>query len=120
GTFDGFEVSKVIQPKNRSNGSHPKQALHLQWQDEASYEVPLHYFNQNAFANELVISLANYAEGKKLSMTVTVEMSEEKIIEETVDISPVITIEQTPFGLLDEYYRDGKYTKSWEPIFETI
>src|SRR5690625_904191 len=39
-------------------------------------------------------------------------------LDDFMPFPPVISTDYTHFGLFDNIFRDGKYKKSWEPIFQ--
>src|SRR5690625_7794043 len=41
-------------------------------------------------------------------------------LDDFMPFPPVISTDYTHFGLFDNIFRDGKYKKSWEPIFQTF
>ena len=120
GQFSNATKKEVIRPKNRSGGIHPQDALHITWEEEATYLIPISLKGKNIDRNSLVLTIANYKPKAKIDMEVVLSNENNTLVQETHTLSPVIEIDQTPFGLLDTYYRDGKYDTNWEPIFETI
>lgn len=119
----GFSHAEIIQPENRAEVQKGPEALSLEWQDDASYEVSLpHRELENA--DSLVLTVANMdTENTPYFDAVFEKMDgiEQQVSSKEMDpVAPVIETNFTPFGIADGIFREGKYEHSWEPIFQTI
>src|SRR5690625_5161893 len=110
GQFSNATKKEVIRPKNRSGGIHPQDALHITWEEEATYSIPISLKRKNIDRNSLILTVANYKPKAKIDMEVVLSNENNTLVQETHTLSPVIEIDQTPFGLLDTYYRSEEHT----------
>lgn len=127
----GFTQSKVVTPKDRRDHNLPVDAVRLDWGNEASYTI--HSRNTDLErglkdAENLVLTIANRKVAEKndrpskiqVELKTTGGVSVLLPLDDVTPLPPVIETEYTPFGLLDDIFRDGKYETSWEPIFQTF
>ncbi len=124
GNFNDFEESDVVTPEGRTGKNHPKDVLELSWETEASYSIKLSSEDfknaRDEDGNYLILSMANILPDSQPDINVTLESEHHRFIDENISIADVIEINNTTFGLFDQFFRDGKYEESWEPIFQTI
>lgn len=124
GTFNNFKHHEVIRPKNRSNTNHPKSALKLEWSKEAFYTVDLaEHLNEINFTNKakkLVLTVANASPDINPTVSVYFKKNNNNFKSGEIPLSPVIQIDSTIYGIFDNTFRNGRYKRQWEPIFETI
>lgn len=123
-----FTKAEIVTPEDRMGNNQPVDALQLEWEDKAVYEVDLSRNDlQNAASNDaqsIVLTMANLDEEAVPNIEIELESvngeSVKKSMEEFMTLPPVIQTDFTPYGMLDGLFRDGKYETSWAPIFQTI
>lgn len=127
----GFTKSKVVTPKDRLDDDLPLDALLLDWKDEASYTMNLSNADMGERLQDsqnVVLTMANGSVEEandrlseiQVELETTDGVSVQLPLDDFMPLPPVIQTEYTPFGLLDDVFRDGKYETSWEPIFQTF
>lgn len=123
---DGFTQAEVLRPENRRGQNRPQDALQLAWEENALYQRPFSFdsFDQK---NYLVFSMANIDEEQMKSRPdIHIELTTENGISVQLPLNkfmpfpPVITTQYTHFGWFDRLFREGRYERSWEPIFQTF
>lgn len=96
----------------------------MSWENEASYSVELTAEDlknmRSNHAEYIILSLANTLLDSHPNLEIILESNNQIITQYDYPIAEVIEIDNTAFGLFDEFFREGKYEQSWEPIFETI
>lgn len=129
---EGFTESEIITPKDRRDNKRLEDAVQLEWENNAEYSLHLpNDFSSNEemeSLNHVVFTMANGNNEDKNKETLELEIELETTdgvsvtlpLAEFMPFPPVISTEFTPFGLFDEIFRDGKYEKSWEPVFQTF
>lgn len=128
----GFEAFGVITPKGRRGQKHLVAALDLEWEKAATYTVNLEKGDlktrAKTLADQLVLRMANndnqVEEGHvpeiEVELKTTDGISVTLPLEKFMPFPSVINTDYTHFGLFDNFFREGKYDMSWEPIFQTF
>ncbi|WP_407271277.1 alpha/beta hydrolase family protein [Radiobacillus sp. PE A8.2] len=125
---DGFTTWEVITPKDRHDHNRLKDAVLLEWEEPAVYtiNIPNDYLRTRSSEKpqSLVVTMANNKEESipeiQIELKTTAGVSVQLPLDEFMPVPPVITTDYTPFGLFDDLFRDGKYEKAWEPVFQTF
>ena len=114
----------VITPKDRLDSSRLADATKLAWDERASYTVQLPDSFMTSTPERLILTMANINVERVPEIQIELQTSDGVSVQRPLDdfmpFPPVITTDYTPFGIFDEIFRDGKYEKSWEPIFQTF
>ncbi|GGM26195.1 hypothetical protein GCM10011351_09790 [Paraliobacillus quinghaiensis] len=127
-TADGFNVWKWITPEDRRGNNRPVDATLLEWEDHATYSISLpdNYLSNLDSENirYIYIRMANLQTEEDIP-DIQVELAADGIfvehsLDDFIPFPPVILTKYTHFGLMDRYFRDGKYENAWEPIFQTF
>lgn len=122
----GFTDVRILQPLNRRGQKRRNQALRLAWAEDATYTIELtrEKLTSNSY---LVLTVANVgSDGENSRPKITLEwvLKDQSSIFQDLDsimpVPPVIHTKYTRFGLFDTIFRDGKYERSWEPVFQTF
>ncbi|MCT2537066.1 hypothetical protein NC661_06155 [Aquibacillus koreensis] len=127
---EGFSKWGVITPKQRKGNDRPIDAVLLEWEGDATYTITMPKDLVKLIGLEqpenLVLTLANIGVDGDDIPAVEIEleseagMVESRSLEDVMSIPPVIETVYTHFGLFDDVFRDGKYEKGWEPVFQTF
>lgn len=109
--------------KGRANNRYYKNSLQFDWRKGTTYELSLEgdELQNNIYleGENLLFTVANLTPETSPKVEITLEANGETY-EMTRQISPLIQARFTHFGWFDDIFRDGKYEKSWEPVYETI
>lgn len=112
----------VITPKDRQGSSRLRDALMLEWKEDAAYSLDLTIGELDT----IVLTMANLDDEKGISPEIDVELemkdgsSARIALDEFMPFPSVVFTEYTLFGLFEETFRDGKYDPNWEPVFQTF
>lgn len=124
---DGFTNLEIKKPEDRDGNKRILDALQLEWDKDASYSFDLSKDNLSTSKN-IVLSMANINDDAMNEDVPEIEIELETNdgisvrlpLAEYMPFPSVITTDYTHFGLFDNIFRDDKYGKSWEPIFQTF
>jgi len=124
---DGFTNWEIKRPKDRNDQNRMLDALELQWDKKASYMIHLPDGEFNT-GKHLVLTMANIDDEQinenmpKIEIEIETKdhVSVRIPLDEFMPFPSVIATEFTHFGLFDRIFRDEKYEKSWEPVFQSF
>lgn len=123
---EGFSKAEVLRPKNRRGQNRLKDALQLEWENQAIYQSDL---PKESLRNKdyLVLTMANiddiHLENRldiRIELSTENGLSIQRSLDDFLPFPPVIVTNYTHFGLFDQLFREGRYERSWEPIFQTF
>jgi dienelactone hydrolase len=124
---NGFTKSEITTPKDRRGNKRLLDALHLEWEDHASYTI--HISGDDLSTSErIVFTMANIDDDGKTASVPKIEVELETTdgvsirlpLDDYMPFPPVISTDYTHFGLLDDSFRNERYNKSWEAVFQTF
>ncbi len=128
----GLSKSDVTTPTDRKGKDQSRDALELEWEKDASLSFDLESEDLRTglgeSAEQLVLTMANIddeAAGEQLSdVTIELETADGITVQLPLDafmpLPPVVITDFTHFGLFDDMFREGKYERSWEPVYQTF
>lgn len=124
---DGFTNWEIKRTKDRNDHSRMLDALELEWDKVASYSISVPDEDFSTVEN-LVLTMANAYDDIENKYTPKIEVEFETIdgisvrrsLDDYMPFPPVIATKFTHFGLFDDIFRDEKYEKSWEPVFQSF
>lgn len=123
-TFSETKKKQAVRLKNRSGQKYLKKALEIDFHKELQHTFTLRredLFNMRGQeSNTLVLTMANGSPNTNIKIKGNVIAGGESKATFEKELAPVIEIDTTWGGLLDNVFRDGKYEKKWDIIFETI
>jgi len=125
--LEGFIKSDIIRPEHRQGHNRLQNALHLEWTEDTSYQIDVSSVNLEP-NDRIVLTMANVNDTAKEESVPEIQIELETMdgifiqmpLDDFMPFPPVISTDYTHFGLFDNIFRDGKYKKSWEPIFQTF
>lgn len=128
---EGFKEWEITTPKNRLGNDRPVDAVLLEWEKDASYTVTLsdeRRTDRLKGSEHIVLTMANVNKEADNDSVPEIQIEFETTngvavrlpLNDFMPFPPIISTDYTHFGLSDHIFRDGKYEKSWEPIFQTF
>lgn len=118
---------KITTPQDRSGNSRLSDVLQLEWKTDASYTFDVSSDDFTA-RDYIVFTMANVNDDIELESVpeIHIELETNNGVSITLSLDDympfpqVISTDYTHYGLFDTIFREGRYKKSWEPVFQTF